>query len=113
PSAGAALRQRRRLPIAALGFPARRQTGVWRSGSWRAPTPYFTRVGTMNRDGAIVGQPSRLSSRASRPRRILGRDAPAAGGTPAPLPRGSWKESPQVNSCAQWDREPQDWSADP
>ena len=31
--------------------------------------------------------------RASRPRRILGRDAPAAGGTPAPLPRGSWRES--------------------
>src|SRR5205814_2899554 len=53
----------------------------------RAPTPYFARIGTMNRDGAVVGQPSRLSSRASRPRRILGRDAPAAGGTPAPLPR--------------------------
>src|SRR5436190_6643877 len=41
----------------------------------RAPTPYFARIGTMNRDGAVVGQPSRLSSRASRPRRILGRDA--------------------------------------
>src|SRR5207247_11002664 len=40
-----------------------------------------------------VGQPSRLSARASRPRRILGRDAPAAGGTPAPLPRGSWRAS--------------------
>jgi len=31
-----------------------------------------------------VGQPSRLSARASRPRRIRGRDAPAAGGTPGP-----------------------------
>src|SRR5947199_7045254 len=61
-----------------------------RFGSWKAPTPYFARIGTMNRDGAVVGQPSRLSSRASRPRRILGRDAPAAGGTPALLPRGSW-----------------------
>src|SRR5437867_13308749 len=49
------------------------------------------RIGTMNRKRSVVGQPSRLSSRASRPRRILGRDAPAAGGTPALLPRGSWK----------------------
>src|SRR5438552_11541793 len=61
-----------------------------RFGSWKAPTPYFARIGTMNRDGAIVGQPSRLSSRASRPRRILGRDAPAAGGTPV-LSGGPWK----------------------
>jgi len=38
--------------------------------------PYFARIGTINRDRAVVGQPSRLSSRASRPRRILGRDAP-------------------------------------
>src|SRR5436309_15762139 len=51
----------------------------------------------MNRDEAAVGQPSRLSSRASRPRRILGRDAPAAGGTPAPLPRGSWKDSAELS----------------
>ena len=61
--------------------------------SWRAPTPLLARIGTMNRKRSVVGQPSRLPSRASRPRRILGRDAPAAGGTPAPLPRGSWRES--------------------
>src|SRR5438093_404015 len=42
-------------------------------------------------DGAVVGQPSRLSARASRPRRILGRDAPAAGGTAAPLWCRSWR----------------------
>src|SRR5438552_4515665 len=60
----------------------------------------------MNRDGAVVGQPSRLSSRASRPRRILGRDAPAAGGTPAPLPRGSWVASranwPRIGTMNRW-----------
>src|SRR5438046_3968815 len=65
------------------------------------PTPYFARIGTLNRDGAVVGQPSRLSWRASRPRRILGRDAPAAGGTPAPLPRGSLKAlNPDTHSDA-------------
>ena len=64
---------------------------VNRPGPWKARRPYFARIGTMNREGAVGGQPSRLSSRASRPRQILGRDAPSAGGTPAPLPRGSWK----------------------
>src|SRR5436190_6871033 len=54
----------------------------------------------MNGHGAVVGQPSRLSSRASRPRRILGRDAPMAGGTPAPLPRGSWKERERDRAAA-------------
>src|SRR5437016_1880573 len=60
----------------------------------------------MNRDGPLVGQPSRLSSRASRPRRILGRDAPAAGGTPAPLLHGSWKESLLSLLRVHWDHEP-------
>src|SRR5439155_15171504 len=82
PSSSSARARARASPCTSPGAP--------RSGSWRAPTPKYARIGTMNGDGAVVGQPSRLSSRACRPRRILGRDAPAAGGTPAPLPRGSW-----------------------
>src|SRR5213596_2102162 len=45
----------------------------------------------MNRHDSVVGQPSRLSVRASRPRGIVGRDAPTAGATPAPLRARTWR----------------------
>src|SRR5207247_10339393 len=75
-----------------------------------APIRFFACIGPMNSPRAGVGQPSRLPSRASRPRPTLGRDAPAAGGTPAPLKRSAWKNEAagkrRTRSNLDWDIAP-------